>query len=45
MRMFGRAFVFACTIAVAAPAAAQTPIVPILDHIHLNVPDQARAVE
>ena len=26
-----------------APAAAQTPIMPILDHIHLNVPDQAKA--
>ena len=24
---------------------AQTPILPILDHIHLNVPDQAKAVE
>jgi lactoylglutathione lyase len=45
MRMFGRAFVFACTTAIAAPAAAQTPIMPILDHIHLNVPDQAKAVE
>lgn len=45
MRMFGRAFVFACVTAVAAPAAAQTPIMPILDHIHLNVPDQAKAVE
>jgi len=30
---------------VAAPAAAQTPILPVLDHIHLNVPDQAKAVE
>lgn len=27
------------------PAAAQTPVMPILDHIHLNVPDQAKAVE
>src|SRR5439155_5547345 len=26
-------------------AIAQTPILPILDHIHLNVPDQAKAVE
>ena len=33
------------TCAAAAPAAAQTPVMPILDHIHLNVPDQARAVE
>jgi catechol 2,3-dioxygenase-like lactoylglutathione lyase family enzyme len=31
--------------AAAVPAAAQTPVMPILDHIHLNVPDQARAVE
>jgi len=30
---------------VAAPAVAQTPILPVLDHIHLNVPDQAKAVE
>ena len=45
MRMFRRAFVFACMAALAAPAAAQTPIMPILDHIHLNVPDQAKAVE
>jgi catechol 2,3-dioxygenase-like lactoylglutathione lyase family enzyme len=29
----------------ATSAAAQTPIVPIVDHIHLNVPDQAKAVE
>src|SRR6266705_4165752 len=30
----------------AAPrAAAQTPIMQIVDHIHLNVPDQAKAVE
>jgi lactoylglutathione lyase len=43
--MFERAFVVACLTAVAAPAAAQTPIMPILDHIHLNVPDQAKAVE
>jgi catechol 2,3-dioxygenase-like lactoylglutathione lyase family enzyme len=27
-----------------APVAAQTPILPIVDHIHLNVPDQAQAV-
>ena len=31
--------------ALAAPAAGQTPVMPILDHIHLNVPDQAKAVE
>src|SRR5215813_13678196 len=29
----------------AAPAAAQTRIEPIVDHIHLNVPDQAKGVE
>jgi catechol 2,3-dioxygenase-like lactoylglutathione lyase family enzyme len=29
----------------AVSAAAQTPILPIVDHIHLNVPDQAKAVE
>jgi len=45
MRMFGCVLVFTCAIALAAPAAAQTPIVPVLDHIHLNVPDQAKAVE
>jgi lactoylglutathione lyase len=32
-------------IAMAAPVAGQTPIVPIVDHIHLNVPDQAKGVE
>jgi catechol 2,3-dioxygenase-like lactoylglutathione lyase family enzyme len=32
-------------LAAAASAAAQTPILPIVDHIHLNVPDQAKAVE
>ena len=32
-------------VALAAPAAAQTPIVPIVDHIHLSVPDQAKGVE
>jgi catechol 2,3-dioxygenase-like lactoylglutathione lyase family enzyme len=31
--------------AAAVPVAAQTPVMPILDHIHLNVPDQVRAVE
>jgi lactoylglutathione lyase len=31
--------------AAAAPAAAQTPTLPVLDHIHLNVPDQAKGVE
>jgi lactoylglutathione lyase len=32
-------------VSLAAPAAAQTAILPILDHIHLNVPDQAKGVE
>src|SRR3982751_5003995 len=32
-------------IGCALPAAAQTPIMPIVDHIHLNVPDQAKGVE
>jgi catechol 2,3-dioxygenase-like lactoylglutathione lyase family enzyme len=35
----------AAAVAIAARAAAQTPVMPILDHIHLNVPDQAKAVE
>jgi catechol 2,3-dioxygenase-like lactoylglutathione lyase family enzyme len=43
--MSARAVLVVCVTAFAAPAAAQTPIVPILDHIHLNVPDQAKAVE
>jgi len=30
---------------VSATTAAQTPIMPIVDHIHLNVPDQAKGVE
>ncbi len=47
MQTFARAFAYACVAvaAIAAPAAAQTPVLPILDHIHLNVPDQAKAVE
>jgi catechol 2,3-dioxygenase-like lactoylglutathione lyase family enzyme len=39
----------ACALVVIATSAmhpaAQTPILPILDHIHLNVPDQAKGVE
>jgi len=35
----------AAVLAAAVSAAAQTPILPIVDHIHLNVPDQAKAVE
>ncbi len=50
MRLYRRSLVYAwlVTAAVAAPgtvASAQTPILPILDHIHLNVPDQAKGVE
>jgi hypothetical protein len=33
------------SIAIGAPAAAQTPILPLLDHIHLLVPVQAKGVE
>jgi len=32
-------------IGCALPAAAQTRVEPVLDHIHLNVPDQAKGVE
>jgi catechol 2,3-dioxygenase-like lactoylglutathione lyase family enzyme len=46
MRLFR---VFACAVLAVAvfgvPAAAQTPILPVVDHIHLNVPDQAKGVE
>jgi catechol 2,3-dioxygenase-like lactoylglutathione lyase family enzyme len=47
MRLFVRAFVCASLMcaALGAPAAAQTPVLPILDHIHLNVPDPAKGVE
>jgi catechol 2,3-dioxygenase-like lactoylglutathione lyase family enzyme len=47
MRLFVRALVCAILIAGAsgAPAAAQTPVLQILDHIHLNVPDPAKGVE
>ena len=44
MRRFGLAYASAAVIAIAAPAAAQTAILPVVDHIHLNVPDQAEAV-
>ena len=47
MRLWTRA-IFASTVVIAcavAPATAQTSVQPILDHIHLNVPDQAKAVE
>jgi len=50
MRLFEPSFMYvvcaaAALSAAAVPASAQTPIVPVLDHIHLNVPDQAKAVE
>ena len=49
MRMFERSFRYALCAAAAlaadVPASAQTPIVPILYHIHLTVPHQAKAVE
>src|SRR6267142_2683368 len=46
MRALTRVFVAAVLAGiVAAPAAAQTPILPVLDHIDLNVPDQAKAVQ
>jgi catechol 2,3-dioxygenase-like lactoylglutathione lyase family enzyme len=47
MRLFVRALVCASLICAVsgAPAAAQTPVLQILDHIHLNVPDPAKGVE
>jgi catechol 2,3-dioxygenase-like lactoylglutathione lyase family enzyme len=47
MRVLVRALVAgaAMLFLVAGSGAAQTPVMPILDHIHLNVPDQAKAVE
>jgi lactoylglutathione lyase len=45
MRLSRRLLLGACLAALAAPAGAQTRILPVLDHIHLNVPDQAKAVE
>src|SRR5712691_3247791 len=47
MRVCTRALVVATVVTCvgAAPASAQTPILPIVDHIHLNVPDQAKAVD
>src|SRR2546428_7190532 len=46
MRLFRIVFlVTVVAFALAAPAAAQTPILPVVDHIHLNVPDQAKGVE
>ena len=47
MRVLTRVMTAAAVMlfAAAGSAAAQTPILPIVDHIHLNVPDQAKAVE
>jgi catechol 2,3-dioxygenase-like lactoylglutathione lyase family enzyme len=45
MRTLTRVLVVAGILVGATSAAAQTPILPIVDHIHLNVPDQAKAVE
>lgn len=47
MRLFVRVLVCAglLSAALGAPASAQTPVLPILDHIHLNVPDPAKGVE
>jgi lactoylglutathione lyase len=44
MRRIGVACASAAVIAIATPALAQTAILPVVDHIHLNVPDQAEAV-
>ena len=46
MKQLGAALTAVVALAVSSTGAiAQTPILPILDHIHLNVPDQAKAVE
>src|SRR6266481_5639659 len=45
MTLSRRVMLGALLAALAAPAGAQTRILPILDHIHLNVPDQAKGVE
>ena len=49
MRIFRGLFVYgACLASLASGTgivSAQTPILPVLDHIHLNVPDQAKGVE
>jgi lactoylglutathione lyase len=50
MRLYGRSLAYALLVTAAAAApgtvlSEQTPILPILDHIHLNVPDQAKGVE
>jgi catechol 2,3-dioxygenase-like lactoylglutathione lyase family enzyme len=47
MRLFRSVIVCALLAGVVsvAPAAAQTPIVPVVDHIHLTVPDIPKGVE
>jgi lactoylglutathione lyase len=47
MRLFRAVFASALLAGVvsAAPVAAQTPIVPVVDHIHLTVPDIPKGVE
>lgn len=46
MRVLVRVFAAALlTAGVSVPASAQPQFLPLLDHIHLNVPDQAKAVE
>jgi catechol 2,3-dioxygenase-like lactoylglutathione lyase family enzyme len=45
MRTFVPALATIAALAIAAPAGAQSTIMPIVDHIHLNVPDQAKGVE
>src|SRR3954465_2988 len=43
MRGVRRALLACAIVVCAARAGAQTPVMPILDHIHLNVPDQPAA--
>jgi lactoylglutathione lyase len=44
--LIGSAVIMAVVLgASAARVVAQTPILPIVDHIHVNVPDQAKGVE
>ena len=44
-RLFRYPLCAAAALAAVMAASAQTPITPVLDHIHLGVPDQAKAVE
>jgi catechol 2,3-dioxygenase-like lactoylglutathione lyase family enzyme len=47
MRIFVRTFAGCCAVVAlaGAPASGQARIMPIVDHIHINAPDQAKAVE